>query len=150
MKKKENTLFQMQASIYMGNVLKWLKFAKFLAPCILIEKLDERPHTSFQIHKISNGHKMFPIKCRLLFPVYFILSEEKWYIRGSAVDLKQKTSTCFLKSSCSQKNELILSQVSCEDCGRNNCFKLTDIHFAYEIFAQNLSFLIFQNYISKI
>ena len=85
----------MQASIYMGNVLKWLKFVKFLAPCILIEKLDKRPHTSFQIHKISNGHKMFPIKCRLLFPVYFILSEEKWYIRGSAVDLKQKTSTCF-------------------------------------------------------
>ena len=85
-KKKENTLFQMQASIYMGNVLKWL-IAKFLAPYILIEKLDERPHTSFQIHKISNGHKMFPIKCQLLFLVYFILSEDKWYIRGSAVDL---------------------------------------------------------------
>ena len=71
-------------------------------------------------------------------------------MKGSSVDLKQKTWTCFLNSTCSQKNELILSQVSCEDSGRNNCFKLTDIHFAYEIFAQNLSFLIFQNYTSKI
>ena len=48
------------------------------------------------------------------------------------------------------KNELILSQVSCENSGLNNCIKLTNIHHAFEIFAQSLSFLIFQNYISEV
>ena len=71
-------------------------------------------------------------------------------MKGSSVDLKQKTWTCFLNSTCSQKNELILSQVSCEDSGLNNCLKLTNIHHAFEIFAQNLSFPIFQNYKSEV
>ena len=57
----------------MGNVLKWLKLAKFLAPCVLIRKLGGRSRTSFKVHKISNGHEMFPIKCQLLFLVWVIL-----------------------------------------------------------------------------
>ena len=48
------------------------------------------------------------------------------------------------------KNELILSQVSCENSGLKNCIKLTNIHHAFEIFAQSLSFLIFQNYVSEV
>ena len=71
-------------------------------------------------------------------------------MKGSSVDLKQKTWTCFLNSTCLQKNELILSQVSCEDSGLNNCLKLTIIHHAFEIFAQSLSFLIFHNYKSEV
>ena len=63
-------------------------------------------------------------------------------MKGSSVDFKQKTWTCFLNSTCLQKNELILSQVSCRDSGLNNCLKRTIIHHAFEIFAQSLSFFV--------
>ena len=94
-KKKRISYFRWKPAIYMGNVLKWFNFAKFLAPCVLIRKLGGRPRSSFQIHKISNGHELFPIRCRLLFLVWVILCLWKVVHKGKLGRFEAKDLNMF-------------------------------------------------------
>ena len=99
----------MEASDLNGECLKWLKFAKFLTPCVLIRKLGGRPRSSFQIHKISNGHEMFPIRCRLLFLVWVILCLWKVVHKGKLGRFEAKDLNIFSQLHLFTK-ELIYSE----------------------------------------